>query len=806
MAAPAKSSLPPAKAGAPSPAASTSARPVAAVGAAPAPAPAAAKDHLSFTTIGGGEAAKSLLVSPSIPDKSMVYHNHVYVAPPDASGLFPKGFEANNFVQLNGGPIYIIQTHPDQKAGEIGMSAMTRDSARIQPGAPCKVAPWSLGADAVALAVRLQVDVFKEKKRAEIKEDEIVEIVKERFAGHVFSKDQILAADFKGTAITLRVQSIEVPEGKSDGKEEMAVTRYGTHGILTSGTRISCTPNPENRYLIWEKSAMGHANILRPDFKFADMGIGGLDAEFGAIFRRSFASRLFPPAVITQLGIKHVKGMLLYGPPGTGKTLIARQIGKMLNGKEPKVVNGPEILNKYVGASEENIRNLFADAEAEYKQKGDASGLHIIIFDEIDAICKQRGSDKSGTGVHDTVVNQMLSKIDGVDALNNILVIGMTNRKDMIDSALLRPGRLEVHVEIGLPDEAGRQQILQIHTRKMRENHLLGDDVKLDKLAALTKNFSGAEIEGLVKSATSYALYGNIDVTKGNVATYKPDITKIKVVMDHFLTALDEITPAFGVAEDELATCLRGEMLDWGSPYQRIVHTGKMLIRQVQQSKQTPLLSALIEGPAGSGKTALAAKLALESGFPYVKLISPENFVDSSERGKVLDINKVFEDAYKSTLSLIIIDNIERLLEYVPIGPRFSNVVLQCLLVLLKKIPPAENRRLLVLVTTSNLRILEDMDMRGAFNVVMHMPQLNTPAEVSNVFKLMNLGVDEKELELLTAETPLPIGIKELLMVIEMARQDVTHITAARFAQCVIDCGFKGRGITKAALEDDILA
>lgn len=107
-----------------------------------------------------------------------------------------------------------------------------------------------------------------------------------------------------------------------------------------------------------------------------------------------------------------------------GKTLIARQIGKMLNSREPKIVNGPEVLNKYVGASEENIRELFKDAEKEQLERGDASDLHVIIFDEIDAICKQRGSVSSGTGVHDTVVNQLLTKIDGVDALNNILLIG----------------------------------------------------------------------------------------------------------------------------------------------------------------------------------------------------------------------------------------------------------------------------------------------------------------------------------------------------------------------------------------------
>jgi vesicle-fusing ATPase len=200
--------------------------------------------------------------------------------------------------------------------------------------------------------------------------------------------------------------------------------------------------------------------------------------------------------VIQKLGINHVKGILLYGPPGTGKTLMARQIGKMLNGKEPKKVNGPEILNKYVGESEKNIRDLFKEAEAEQQARGPNSSLHIIIFDEIDAICKQRGSRNDGTGVADTIVNQLLAKIDGVEALNNILVIGMTNRKDLIDEALLRPGRLEVLMEIGLPDEKGRLQIIRIHTTKIRENSFLSPDVNLEQLARETKNFSGAEIEG----------------------------------------------------------------------------------------------------------------------------------------------------------------------------------------------------------------------------------------------------------------------------------------------------------------------
>ena len=133
--------------------------------------------------------------------------------------------------------------------------------------------------------------------------------------------------------------------------------------------------------------------------------------------------------------------------------------------------------------------------------------LHTIIFDEMDAICKSRGSVRDGTGVSDSIVNQLLEDRRR-RPLNNILVIGMTNRKDMIDEAILRPGRLELHVEIGLPDEKGRLQILDIKTASMRKAGRLQRDAvdALPELAGRTKNFSGAELEGLVKSAASYAL------------------------------------------------------------------------------------------------------------------------------------------------------------------------------------------------------------------------------------------------------------------------------------------------------------
>ncbi|XP_062075748.1 vesicle-fusing ATPase-like [Humulus lupulus] len=170
------------------------------------------------------------------------------------------------------------------------------------------------------------------------------------------------------------------------------------------------------------------------------------------------------------------------------KLLFQLQFSDLLNvhvfilGDLDQIVNGPEVLSKFVGETDKNVRDLFADAENDQRTRGDESDLHVIIFDEIDAICKSRGSTRDGTGVHDSIVNQLLTKIDGVEALNNVLLIGMTNIKDLLDEALLRPGRLEVQVEISLPDENGRLQILQIHTNKMKENSFLAPDVNLAEL------------------------------------------------------------------------------------------------------------------------------------------------------------------------------------------------------------------------------------------------------------------------------------------------------------------------------------
>jgi vesicle-fusing ATPase len=341
----------------------------------------------------------------------------------------------------------------------------------------------------------------------------------------------------------------------------------------------------------------------------------------------------------------------------------------------------------------------------------------------------------------------------------------------------------------------------------MAENNYLSHDVNLDDIAEQTKNFSGAELEGLVKSASSFAL--NRQVKDLNNLT-KIDHTKMKVIPDDFTRALEEVKPAFGVSTDEFEAYMHQGLIDYGRRFEQLFNSCKSFVRQVETSSRYDLLSVLLEGEIGTGKTTLAAHLAVDSGFPYVKIISSEKLVGYSEQGICNNITKVFSDAYKSPLSIIVLDNIERLIQYVNIGPRFSNTILQALLVLIKK-PPPPGKKLLVIGTTSMKSKLEDMELIDAFNVTVSVPLLSDKKDIKKVM-VSSACFDEKRDDKLMDQclqvVPHAIGIKKLLLVIEMAasrtdmdgdqpdqiesqedKNKLRPITFQKFVQSLRDCG-----------------
>ena len=602
---------------------------------------------------------------------------------------------------------------------------------------------------------------------------QFIEELKNKFAGTPINNSHNLFLYCFGGRFSFEASELEIDPLGPMNENEGGQRHFVKFGFLANDTNIEVFSEDSSILKITSKVMKAKA-LTKFGFNFNEMGVGGLDQEISNIFRRAFTTRLYPAAYLEKYGIHHVKGILLYGPPGTGKTLIARTLANALNVKEFKVVNGPELFDKYVGETEKKIRDLFANAEKDQKENGDDAGLHVIVFDEIDSLCRARGTISSGTGVHDSAVNQLLTKIDGVNSLNNIIVIGMTNRKDLIDEAILRPGRLELHIEIGLPDEKGRQQIFNIHTKKMRENKVLDDDVDLAQLAKMTKNYTGADIESMVKLACSNALSQGLSFGSSKINFNQEH----KVNMKNFIDAFGEIQPMFALNSTELENCIQFGMINYGVNYEILSSKISSLFEQIKNSSNISLLSVLLEGESGCGKTALASYLALHSGFPYVKIISPESLVKYMESGKYTAIYNTFEDGYKSPYSIIILDNIEKLIEYIRIGPRFSNLLLQTLSVYIKKLPPKKGKKMLIIGTTSSASQLEELGLVECFDRKIHIPNL-TKAEILNVLKNYECDNQEREkIANLVQNSP----IKQLCFLIDRAMQKNPVLQYENFA------------------------
>jgi len=312
--------------------------------------------------------------------------------------------------------------------------------------------------------------------------------------------------------------------------------------------------------------------------------------------------------------------------------------------------------------------------------------------------------------------------------------------------------------------------------------------VNLDKLSKLLKNYTGAEIEAVVKSAASHAFARTNDLLDFTKAPTLNEDSRVE--FQDFLKAIEEVKPQFGVDTDKFESLLRNGLVDFGPRFQKNRDILTKLINQLKHGN-SQLVSVLLEGESGSGKSAFAAWSALESDFPYVKLISPETFVGHNEVGKLDSIVKIFNDAYRSEFSLIVLDEIERIMEYVNIGPRFSNTILQALMVLIKKVPTKIGHKLLVIGTTSQVSVLKDLDLLQSFNVIINMPALKDSNEILSV--LSKVKCEPNEMAQI-ANSITRVTIKKLLLLIDMATQGGEPLTYSKFISCYEDLGSHENG------------
>ncbi|TET26808.1 MAG: AAA family ATPase [Candidatus Bathyarchaeum sp.] len=276
-----------------------------------------------------------------------------------------------------------------------------------------------------------------------------------------------------------------------------------------------------------EPSAMREVLVEVPNVKWTD--IGGL-AEVKEELQEAIEWPLKYPEIFAYMNTAPPKGVLLYGPPGTGKTLLAKAVA---NESEANFISikGPEVLSKWVGESEKAVREVF--------RKARQSSPTIIFFDELDSITPVRGSGFGGSQVTERVISQILTELDGLEELKDVVVIGATNRIDIVDPALLRPGRFDKLLRIPVPDLEARKDILRIHLEKKP----LADDVKIDTLAEKTEGYSGADLAALANTTSMLVIKEHITKSK-TIEKAKETLKDLKISMKDFEKTLKKMEPS----------------------------------------------------------------------------------------------------------------------------------------------------------------------------------------------------------------------------------------------------------------------
>ncbi len=496
----------------------------------------------------------------------------------------------------------------------------------------------------------------------------------------------------------------------------VTATEPGSRVYVTEDTNIVIRSEPVRREVIERARAI-------PRVTWED--IGDLE-EAKQKIREIVELPMKHPELFKHLGIEPPKGILLYGPPGTGKTLLAKALANEI-GAYFTAINGPEIMSKFYGESEERLRQIFREAEE--------NAPAIIFIDEIDSIAPRR---EEVTGeVEKRVVAQLLALMDGLKERGKVVVIGATNRPEALDPALRRPGRFDREIEIPPPDKRARREILAVHTRNMP----LDEDVDLDKIADMTHGYTGADLAALVKEAAMSALRrfikeGKIDLSQPIPAE---KLRELKVKMSDFLEAMKHVQPTLirevfvevpevrwsdiGGLED-VKQQLR-EAVEWPMKHPEVLE--KMGIEAPK--------GILLFGPPGCGKTLLAKAVATESGANFIAVRGPEilsKWVGESEKA----IRQIFRRARQVSPAVVFFDEIDSIAP--ARGSRFDSGVtdriVNQLLTELDGIEPL--RKVVVIAATNRPDIIDPALLRpGRFDRLIYVPPPDFKARLE-IFKV----------------------------------------------------------------------
>ena len=525
-----------------------------------------------------------------------------------------------------------------------------------------------------------------------------------------------------------------------DGLQEYMSSLYEGHVFTTCDTIIVNTHLGGKTQLIVTSTTPSKPVIVtsKTQFKLGSMtkavdnsiprinydDLGGLKKEVQKI-REMVELPMRHPELFEKLGIEAPKGVLLYGPPGTGKTLLAKAVAGETN-SHFTAISGPEIMGKYYGESEERLREIFKQAEENTPS--------IVFIDEIDSIAPKR--DEVTGEVEKRIVSQLLTLMDGMKSRGKVVVIAATNRPDSIDPALRRPGRFDREIEIGIPDEDGRLEVLQIHTRGMP----VDDKVNLKQIVKVTHGFVGADLESLVKEAAMRSLrriLPDIDLNQEKIST--EILQKIKIADEDFREALKEVRPS--ALREVLVQIPNVSWDDVGgldSLKEELIEAIEWPLKHKEAFEHVGISSPkgiLLYGPPGTGKTLIAKAVAKMTESNFIAVKGPEllsKWVGESEKG----VREIFRKARQAAPCIIFFDEIDALVPRRS-GADSSHVSENVVSQILTEIDGLEELHdVLIIVATNRLDIVDEALLRhGRFDRIIEVPKPDARGR-KNIFEI----------------------------------------------------------------------